>query len=87
MRSAPTSPSSRAGPRQLPFADASFDALTFTYLLRYVDDVHATLTELARVLKPGAPFGYLEFSRAAARARCAGSGTSTPASGCRSPAG
>jgi demethylmenaquinone methyltransferase/2-methoxy-6-polyprenyl-1,4-benzoquinol methylase len=47
---------------ELPFADASFDALTFTYLLRYVDDVHGTLTELARVLRPGAPFGYLEFS-------------------------
>ena len=28
---------------ELPFADASFDALTFTYLLRYVDDVDATL--------------------------------------------
>src|SRR5205814_8985885 len=29
----------------LPFADAEFDALTFTYLLRYVDDVPATLRE------------------------------------------
>src|SRR4051794_16528225 len=33
---------------QLPFADASFDALTFTYLLRYVADPAATLVELAR---------------------------------------
>src|SRR5580700_7696424 len=33
---------------QLPFADNTFDALTFTYLLRYVDDPQATLAELAR---------------------------------------
>jgi demethylmenaquinone methyltransferase / 2-methoxy-6-polyprenyl-1,4-benzoquinol methylase len=46
----------------LPFAEATFDGLTFTYLLRYVDDVDATVAGLARVLKPGAPFGYLEFA-------------------------
>ncbi len=28
---------------ELPFADASFDHLTFTYLLRYVDDPAATI--------------------------------------------
>ena len=38
---------------QLPFPDEAFDALTFTYLLRYVADTAATLAELARVLKPG----------------------------------
>ena len=38
---------------QLPFSDGTFDALTFTYLLRYVDDPQATLCELARVVKPG----------------------------------
>ncbi len=37
----------------LPFEDASFDALTFTYLLRYVDDPPATVAELARVVRPG----------------------------------
>ena len=47
---------------QLPFPDASFDAMTFTYLLRYVDDPQATLTELARVVKPGAKVASLEFS-------------------------
>jgi demethylmenaquinone methyltransferase/2-methoxy-6-polyprenyl-1,4-benzoquinol methylase len=47
---------------RLPFADASFDALTFTYLLRYVADPQATLCELARVLKPGSPIASLEFS-------------------------
>jgi demethylmenaquinone methyltransferase/2-methoxy-6-polyprenyl-1,4-benzoquinol methylase len=45
----------------LPFADASFDALTFTYLLRYVDDPAATLTELARVVRPGGRIGMVEF--------------------------
>jgi demethylmenaquinone methyltransferase/2-methoxy-6-polyprenyl-1,4-benzoquinol methylase len=45
----------------LPFADGEFDALTFTYLLRYVDDRAATMAELARVLKPGASIGMVEF--------------------------
>jgi demethylmenaquinone methyltransferase/2-methoxy-6-polyprenyl-1,4-benzoquinol methylase len=47
--------------QQLPFADASFDALTFTYLLRYVDDPQQTLTELARVVAPGGTVASLEF--------------------------
>lgn len=46
---------------QLPFPNEIFDALTFTYLLRYVADPAATLAELARVLKPGAPVASLEF--------------------------
>ena len=45
----------------LPFSDASFDALTFTYLLRYVDDPGATLRELARVVRPGGAVASLEF--------------------------
>jgi demethylmenaquinone methyltransferase / 2-methoxy-6-polyprenyl-1,4-benzoquinol methylase len=45
----------------LPFGDAEFDALTFTYLLRYVDDPAATMRELARVLKPGGTIASLEF--------------------------
>ncbi len=55
---------------RLPFADATFDALTFTYLLRYVDDPPATLRELARVLRPGGRIASLEFGvppRAVAR--------------------
>ena len=47
----------------LPFPDASFDALTFTYLLRYVHDPAATMRELARVLKPGAPDGEPRLRR------------------------
>lgn len=46
---------------RLPFADASFDALTFTYLLRYVDDRAATMRELARVVRPGGRIGMIEF--------------------------
>jgi demethylmenaquinone methyltransferase/2-methoxy-6-polyprenyl-1,4-benzoquinol methylase len=45
----------------LPFGDEEFDALTFTYLLRYVDDREATMRELARVVKPGARIGMVEF--------------------------
>ena len=47
--------------RNLPFEDGQFDALTFTYLLRYVDDPPATLREIARVVKPGGTIAALEF--------------------------
>src|SRR6201994_4642148 len=47
--------------RALPFEDGQFDALTFTYLLRYVEDPAATLRELARVVKPGGTMAGLEF--------------------------
>lgn len=46
---------------ELPFPDSCFDALTFTYLVRYVADPAATLRELARVLKPGGVMASLEF--------------------------
>jgi demethylmenaquinone methyltransferase/2-methoxy-6-polyprenyl-1,4-benzoquinol methylase len=45
----------------LPFADESFDALTFTYLLRYVEDPAATMRELVRVVRPGGRVASLEF--------------------------
>jgi demethylmenaquinone methyltransferase/2-methoxy-6-polyprenyl-1,4-benzoquinol methylase len=47
--------------RSLPFDDGRFDALTFTYLLRYVEDPAATLRELARVVRPGGTIAGLEF--------------------------
>jgi demethylmenaquinone methyltransferase/2-methoxy-6-polyprenyl-1,4-benzoquinol methylase len=47
---------------RLPFADGEFDHLTFTYLLRYVDDPAATLRELARVVRPGGRVAALEFA-------------------------
>ncbi len=46
---------------RLPFDDGAFDALTFTYLLRYVDDPAATMRELARVVRPGGRIAMLEF--------------------------
>src|SRR5713226_10550797 len=45
----------------LPFPSDRFDAVTFTYLLRYVDDPAATLAELVRVLKPRGMLANLEF--------------------------
>ena len=45
----------------LPFASETFDHLTFTYLLRYVDEPGATLAELARVVKAGGTVASLEF--------------------------
>jgi demethylmenaquinone methyltransferase/2-methoxy-6-polyprenyl-1,4-benzoquinol methylase len=50
-----------ASAESLPFVDRDFDALTFTYLLRYVDDPAATLRELARVVRPGGTIAGLEF--------------------------
>jgi demethylmenaquinone methyltransferase/2-methoxy-6-polyprenyl-1,4-benzoquinol methylase len=46
---------------RLPLPDAAVDALTFTYLLRYVSDPQATLAELARVVRPGGTVASLEF--------------------------
>jgi len=51
----------RGRAERLPFADEAFDAVTFTYLLRYVDDPAATVAELARVLRPGGTMASLEF--------------------------
>ena len=56
---------------RLPFGDASFDGLTFTYLLRYVDDPEATLRELARVVRPGGRIAMLEFGVPRGPARAA----------------
>jgi demethylmenaquinone methyltransferase/2-methoxy-6-polyprenyl-1,4-benzoquinol methylase len=50
-----------ASAEALPFPDRSFDHLTFTYLLRYVDDPGATLAELSRVVRPGGVVASLEF--------------------------
>jgi demethylmenaquinone methyltransferase/2-methoxy-6-polyprenyl-1,4-benzoquinol methylase len=50
-----------ADAQALPFPDGSFDALTFTYLLRYVSQPAETLRELARVVQPGGTIAGLEF--------------------------
>ena len=46
---------------ELPFPDASFDAVSFTYLLRYVADPAAALVELTRVLRPSGAMASLDF--------------------------
>jgi demethylmenaquinone methyltransferase/2-methoxy-6-polyprenyl-1,4-benzoquinol methylase len=46
---------------RLPFPNGSFDAVTFTYLLRYVEEPATTLRELARVVRPGGTLAALEF--------------------------
>jgi demethylmenaquinone methyltransferase/2-methoxy-6-polyprenyl-1,4-benzoquinol methylase len=51
----------RGEAESLPFGDDDFDHLTFTYLLRYVEDPGGTLRELARVVKPGGRIASLEF--------------------------
>ena len=50
-----------ASAESLPFPDAEFEALTFTYLLRYVDEPGEVLRELARVVRPGGTIASLEF--------------------------
>jgi demethylmenaquinone methyltransferase/2-methoxy-6-polyprenyl-1,4-benzoquinol methylase len=51
----------RGEAERLPFPEGRFDGLSFTYLLRYVDDPEATLRELARVVRPGGRIAMLEF--------------------------
>jgi demethylmenaquinone methyltransferase / 2-methoxy-6-polyprenyl-1,4-benzoquinol methylase len=46
---------------QLPFADESFDAVSFSYLLRYVDTPASTVAEIARCVRPGGVVASLEF--------------------------
>lgn len=52
----------RGTAEHLPFRDASFDAVTFGYLLRYVDPGVA-MAELARVAWAGGEIGMVEFGR------------------------
>jgi demethylmenaquinone methyltransferase / 2-methoxy-6-polyprenyl-1,4-benzoquinol methylase len=47
---------------RLPFADATFDAVTISFGLRNVADVDAALAELARVTRPGGRLCVCEFS-------------------------
>lgn len=46
----------------LPFADASFDAVTISFGLRNTNDVDVALAELRRVTKPGGRLVVCEFS-------------------------
>ncbi|HWS58469.1 MAG TPA: demethylmenaquinone methyltransferase [Actinotalea sp.] len=48
---------------RLPFADASFDAVTISFGLRNVVDTAAGLAEMLRVVRPGGRLVVCEFSR------------------------
>jgi demethylmenaquinone methyltransferase/2-methoxy-6-polyprenyl-1,4-benzoquinol methylase len=48
---------------ELPFPDQTFEAVTFTYLLRYVEDPQKCMRELSRVIRPGGRAGMVEFGR------------------------
>ena len=47
---------------RLPFADASFDAVTISFGLRNVVDVDSALAEMRRVTRPGGKLVVCEFS-------------------------
>jgi len=46
---------------RLPLEAGSVDALTHTYLLRYVDDPPATVARMAEAIRPGGMMASLEF--------------------------
>lgn len=56
-------PKVAADAMHLPFADASFDAVTISFGLRNVQDFEAALAEFARVTKPGGELLICEFSK------------------------
>lgn len=47
--------------QQLPFEDASFDAITIAFGIRNVPDRARAIHEMARVARPGAPIAILEL--------------------------
>jgi len=46
----------------LPFPDATFDAVVSAFVVRNLADLDAGLVEMARVLRPGAVLGVLDFA-------------------------
>ena len=48
---------------QLPFEQGAFDAATVTFGVRNFGDLHKGLSEMYRVLRPGAPIVVLEFTK------------------------
>jgi demethylmenaquinone methyltransferase/2-methoxy-6-polyprenyl-1,4-benzoquinol methylase len=58
----PTVPLLAGDALRLPFADATFDAVTISFALRNVVDTAAALRELGRVTRPGGRLVVCEFS-------------------------
>jgi SAM-dependent methyltransferase len=54
----------RAGAEELPFEDASFDTVVGTYVVCSIPNPERALAELARVLRPGGRYLYLEHVHA-----------------------
>jgi ubiquinone/menaquinone biosynthesis C-methylase UbiE len=54
----------QTGAEELPFPDASFDTVLFTYMLCTVPDPARALDEVARVLRPGGRLLFLEHVHA-----------------------
>ncbi|MCQ2230128.1 MAG: bifunctional demethylmenaquinone methyltransferase/2-methoxy-6-polyprenyl-1,4-benzoquinol methylase UbiE [Bacteroidales bacterium] len=52
-----------ADSEQLPFGDNTFDAVTVAFGVRNYENLDKGLTEMARVIKPGARMVILEFSK------------------------
>lgn len=54
----------RAGGEELPFEDGSFDTVVCTFVLCTVPDPGRALDEIARVLRPGGRYLFMEHVRA-----------------------
>ncbi|MEY4167156.1 MAG: hypothetical protein RIR52_980 [Acidobacteriota bacterium] len=48
---------------RLPFTDQSFDCVVTTFTLCSIDRLETTLAEIRRILRPGAPYIFLEHGR------------------------
>ena len=53
----------QAPAEEVPFPDASFDAVVSTLVLCTVDDLGSSLAEIRRVLRPGGRFVFIEHVR------------------------
>lgn len=74
----PTAEIVHARPERLPFADASFDTVVASLALCSVHDQAATLTEIARVLRPTGTFRFLEHVRSQHRGAALAQAALTP---------
>lgn len=69
----------------LPFEDESFDAVFSAYVFRNLDSVDQTMSEVARVLRPGGMVGIIDLGRPAGKVKrrlhTAGTAVVLPAAG------